>query len=405
MVGVAAGALLGLAIITVSVTYIQVRAGLQSGLASDPRIRDVLDPAGDLGREPFYLLILGTDRREGEGAGRPDTIILARIDAKAKTIAMLSIPRDTRAEIPGHGTKKINAAGSLGGASLMIETVKELTGVPVNHYMEIDFYGFKDVVDSLGGVWVNVPMRIDDRRAASEYPEARIIEAGRQLLDGKHALTFVRARYSLPRQDLDRIANQQIFLRALVEQALAERNPLRIKSLAESGARSIDTDLDIGQLAAVARALSGALDDVDMAVVPGEAQVIGGASYVVADTVALADMTARMQAGQPMTLVQDDTVDIDPASVTVTIHNGAGVPGVAAAASARLKANGFDVGEVGNANQFVYDETLVVYRTGGEATAQLVTGVLGKGKPVPSRGMYAFQTDILVVVGKDWGAP
>lgn len=402
--GITAGVLVGIVALTILVTYIQVRAGLRSGLAADPRIQEVLDPVGSLGREPFYMLILGSDQREGDEVGRPDTIILARIDVPAKTVSMLSIPRDTRVEIPGHGTGKINAAGALGGTSLMIETVRDLTGLPVNHYLQLDFFGFKDMVDALGGVWVDVPMRIDDRRAASEFPEARVIEAGRQKLDGKHALTFVRARYDLPRQDLDRIANQQLFLRAVIDETLSERNPLRIKALADASARSMDTDLDIGKLALVGRSLAGSLDNLDMAVVPGEPRMVGGVSYVIADEPALAEMVGRMRQGQPMIPSEDDgqPVAVNPVSVSVTVHNGAGVSGVASAASVRLEAHGFNIAEVGNANQYVYDETLVVYKTGGEDAANLVAGTLGKGRPVPARGMYAFNTDILVVVGKDW---
>jgi polyisoprenyl-teichoic acid--peptidoglycan teichoic acid transferase len=385
------------------VTFLQIRAGLGSGLAADPRIREVLDPTGGLSREPFYLLILGSDRREGEEVARSDTIILARVDMKESQVSMLSIPRDTRAEIPGHGTNKINAASVLGGTSLMIEAVRAYTGLPVNHYLEVDFRGFKEMVDALDGVWVDVPMSIDDRQAASEYPEARVIAAGRQKLDGKHALTFVRARYSLPRQDLDRIENQQLFIRAVISQATDERNPLRLKALGEAAGRSVDTDLDVAQLIAVARQLSGSLETLDMAVVPSEPTRIGGVSYVVSDPDVLSGIVERMRAGEPMEpLSEPETPEVDRSSVSITIHNGSGLSGVAAAAAARLEARGFAVGEVGNANQFVYDETLVVYRDGGAEVAELVTADLGKGRAVASRGMYSFTSDILVVVGKDW---
>jgi polyisoprenyl-teichoic acid--peptidoglycan teichoic acid transferase len=402
--GISAGALVLLVAVALGVTYLQLRAGLSSGLAADPRIREVLDPTGGLSREPFYLLILGSDRREGEEVARSDTIILARIDMRENTVSMLSIPRDTRVNIPGHGMNKINAASALGGTSLMIETVREFTDLPVNHYLGIDFRGFKEIVDALGGVWIDVPMHIDDRQAASEFPEARVIEAGRQKLDGKHALTFVRARYSLPRQDLDRIENQQLFIRALVEQATGERNPLRLKVLGDATGGSIDTDLDVGQLIAVGRKLSGSLDMLDMAVVPVEPQRIEGVSYVVADDAELAVLIERMRQGQPMLPEEEESEPtVDRSSVSVTIHNGSGLAGVAGAAAARLEARDYAVGEVGNANQFVYDETLVVYQEGGAEIAALLVSDLGKGRAVAARGMYSFQTDILVVVGKDWG--
>lgn len=401
--GVGLGVLVLVLAALTGVTYLQIRAGLNSGLAADPRIRDVLDPTGGLSREPFYLLLLGSDRREGEEVARSDTIILARIDMQTSSVSLLSIPRDTRADIPGHGVQKINSASALGGTSLMIEAVQAFTGLPVHHYIDINFGGFKEIVDALGGVWVDVPMRIDDRRAASEYPEAQVVEAGQQRLDGKHALTFVRARYSLPRQDLDRIANQQLFIRAVASQATAERNPLRLRALADAAASSLDTDLAIGQLVAVGKRLSDDLGMFDMAVVPGEPEMIDGVSYVVADGAELAVMLERMSRGEPMEPdIEPSEEPMDPSTVTVTIHNGSGVSGVAAAAAARLEARGFVIEEVGNANRFVYDDTLVVYRDGDGRTAETIAADLGRGRAVESRGMYSFNTDVLVVVGKDW---
>ena len=96
--------------------------------------------------------------------------------------------------IPKHGYEKINASHSLGGPELTIKTVEEFTGVPINHYMEVNFQGFQGAVDALGGVWVNVPHAINDKKAASQsvHQRAAKIPAGYQLLDGEHALTFVR---------------------------------------------------------------------------------------------------------------------------------------------------------------------------------------------------------------------
>ncbi|MDP2233250.1 MAG: LytR C-terminal domain-containing protein [Actinomycetota bacterium] len=93
---------------------------------------------------------------------------------------------------------------------------------------------------------------------------------------------------------------------------------------------------------------------------------------------------------------------VRPSAVTVAIRNGAGVGGIAADAAGRLTPKGFRITEMGNANQFVYEETLVVYKEGGEAKANLVRESLGMGKVIPSRGMYSFSADVLVVVGRDW---
>ncbi len=107
--------------------------------------------------EPVNILVLGSDRRVGLAGdkGRSDSIMLIRIDPRTKSISMLSIPRDLRVEIPGWGTDRINAAYSDGGAPLSVETFKTLTGLPVNHFIDINFIGFIDIVDYLGGVYID----------------------------------------------------------------------------------------------------------------------------------------------------------------------------------------------------------------------------------------------------------
>jgi polyisoprenyl-teichoic acid--peptidoglycan teichoic acid transferase len=165
--------------------------------------------------EPYYVLIMGSDRRPGETNARTDTLILARIDPDEKRATLVSIPRDTRVEIPGHSTTKINAASALGGPELAIRTVAGFTGLPISHYIEMDFEGFKEIVDALGGVTVAVPHAIDDPLAANYDIRYQSIPAGVQRLSGAHALTFVRSR-AYPEGDLMRIQNQQAFLRALV---------------------------------------------------------------------------------------------------------------------------------------------------------------------------------------------
>src|SRR5664279_1598216 len=99
---------------------------------------------------------------------------------------MLSIPRDTKVLIPGHGYQKINAAHAFGGAELTVKTVKQFTGLPINHYMEVNFTGFENAVNQMGGIWVSVPQAINDKAAASQsvHQRAYKIAAGWQKLDG-----------------------------------------------------------------------------------------------------------------------------------------------------------------------------------------------------------------------------
>lgn len=349
-------------------------------------------------KQPFTVLLLGQDNRPGEKAARADTIIVARIDPENDKVWMLSIPRDTKVKIPGHGTSKINAATFYGGPALMVDTVEEFLGVPVNHYMDIDFDGFIKVVDSLGGVWINVDQQIDDKKASSHGSfTASHIDAGYQLLDGDHALTFVRSR-DFPDADFTRMKHQQQFFKALADQATKFDKVLKIPGMVRDVAQFMSTDMNISEIVDVAMALrdmGGA--NVQTATVAGEWK----SPYVVPDEEHKQFLVNAMMQGLSFDTTATVQPSVTPAAVTVTVRNGAGIEGCATAAAEILRGKGYAVGEVGNANQFVYDETLVVYGTDRAAALQ-VAGALPKAKVVESRGMYSFSTDVLVVVGRDY---
>lgn len=380
-----------------------LNAKLQENMKTDNAANKELDaPKPQAKDEPFYMILMGVDSRARGEASRSDTLIIARVDTEQERVTLISIPRDTRVNIPGHGKTKINAAHSYGGPALVIKTVKEITGLPISHYAEVDFWGFIEVVDALGGVTVDVPEDIYDMKAANHVKANAELEAGTQLLDGGHALTFVRSR-EFPRGDLQRIENQQVFFRALLKEMLKTSNVLRLPSVVSAMAGSVTTDLSVGNLVGIANKLKG-MDDsgLETVTMPGEPKMIGGGSYVVMDEEAFAQMIERVKTGQPAELTEETQEAVTPDTVTVTIKNGAGVSGVGADAARKLGGAGFNVGEVGNMNQFVYEETLVVYKDQKDA-AELVDANLKVGKVVASRGMYSFSTDVLVIIGDDWG--
>lgn len=366
-------------------------------------------------QEPYNVLVLGGDKRPGDTKYRTDTMLLVHVDPKAKQIWMLSIPRDTRVNIPGHGTAKINAANFYGGPALAIETVSEFTGLPVHHYLEVEFDGFKQAVDAMGGVWVDVPQEIDDRKAATASKDFRAahIDAGYQLLDGEHALTFVRSR-KFADADFTRMKNQQIFFKALADQIAKPGNLSKIPQIITKVAPYIRTDMKLMDLIRTAQSLQSAgSKNVYTATVLGEWK----SPYVWPDEDVLEQLVDAMKEGRPFesgdasgTPVpsdgsgsgEGDTSSKDPADVTITVRNGAGIAGCAKQASAILKTHGFTVGEVGNTNQFVYDDTLVVYKSDRDAAEDVSAALMPGTKIVESRGMYAFDSEILVVVGKDW---
>jgi LCP family protein required for cell wall assembly len=368
----------------------------------DPQLTETLVERPEEPSDPFYMLLLGSDVRPGETQARADTIILARLDPAEKKVTLLSIPRDTRVEIPGYGTNKINAASFLGGPSLMVETVSEFTGLPISHYAEVDFDGFKEVVDTMGGVQVDVPMDIYDPLAANYDASAYSVDAGPQTLDGKHALTFVRSR-NFPDGDFTRMQNQQLFLRAVLKQMLSLSSALKVTQIVDSTVSHVTTDLGITEIAGLANDFWGMdLGDLETVTVPGEARMIGGGSYVIVDEEAMAELIAELEGGAPSDgSIDTPTVIASPSQVSVTVRNGSGESGVAADAARVLTRYGFRVDSIGDMGSFGYDETLVVYDE-GEAEAATVAEHLGIGELTESGGRFSFGTDVLVVVGRDF---
>jgi LCP family protein required for cell wall assembly len=169
------------------------------------------------GGEPENILILGSDKRAGvqEDSGRSDTTMLLRLDPDRNAIAVMSIPRDLKTEIPGYGTGKFNEAYAYGGPKLTLQTVKQLTGLPINHVVNVDFLGFVRAVDAIGCVYVDVDRRYfhsnEGLSASEQYAEINV-EPGYQLLCGKKALQYVRYRHT--DTDLVRSSRQQDFISA-----------------------------------------------------------------------------------------------------------------------------------------------------------------------------------------------
>ena len=172
--------------------------------------------------KPQTILILGSDRRpknnsEGAvGGSRSDTIMLVRLDPDKRATAIMSLPRDLKVEIPGHGTDKINAAYELGGPGLTLETVKAVTKLPINHVINVHFNGFWRAVNAVGCVYADIDRRYYNDSAEYSYIN---VQPGYQRLCGTKALQYVRFRHE--DTDIVRAARQQDFLRQTKQQITA----------------------------------------------------------------------------------------------------------------------------------------------------------------------------------------
>jgi LCP family protein required for cell wall assembly len=404
--------------------------GTQADFGSGAYAGALKEPAAP--EDPFWMLLMGTDNREGYEVPRTDTLILAHVDQKNKKAAMISIPRDLYVEIPGHGSDRVNTAYALAeaeepgtGPALTIKTVQALAGVDISYFAQIDFNGLVGLVDGLGGVEVDVPVDIIGDIDAGGLD----IHSGLQTLDGAHALTFCRSRDPFFIGDYQRQANQRTFLQALARKILAADLPT-IATMVTNVADMTFTNLDLATLVKVAQGMQGMQENgihtyfVPSTLPPDDNE---GPSYVALDEYAWSQLVTSLDAGEYPEHQDDSLAGVVPegylpstalsttdrlsgqASTVATgdyvvdVRNGCGTDGCATSVSDMLALAGYRHGEIGNANSFVYDTTLVIYQDDArKAAAEDIRKRLGYGKLISSEGRYTFTGDVLVVVGDDF---
>jgi LCP family protein required for cell wall assembly len=198
--------------------------------------------------EPVNILVLGSDSRISAGdpsqwtagAQRTDAVMLAQLSGDRKSLTIMSIPRDSWVEVPGHGTAKINAAFSWGGPTLMIQTVEQLTGVRIDHFAVADFESFSELTDELGGVELTLGQPLTAGGVT--------LEEGTHMLDGEQALAYARERYNVDGGDFGRVQRQQNWMRAIMR-SIFDRNlltdPGQLMSTLEAVTRSLSLDDDL----------------------------------------------------------------------------------------------------------------------------------------------------------------
>ncbi|HEY5989781.1 MAG TPA: LCP family protein, partial [Streptosporangiaceae bacterium] len=200
--------------------------------------------AGGDSRGPLNILVAGVDLRTGLTRGQAralhvghavtanaDTLMLAHISADRSRVTVISFPRDSWVDIPGHGMNKINAAFGLGGPKLVVATIEHDTGLTINHYVEVNFLGFVRVIDALGGVNVCLPRPVND-----PYSGMRL-SAGVHHVNGITALKYARDRHSFPMSDLARIYHQQSLLSSLLRETISSQtlaNPVRLSQVLQA---------------------------------------------------------------------------------------------------------------------------------------------------------------------------
>lgn len=276
----------------------------------DGGIRAILSDS-DVAREPFYVLLLGTDGRPGEEVYRSDSIILARIDPTEKKASLISIPRDTMVVYNGE-TMKINATHAVNGPQGVVEAVNDLCfngEQKISHYAEINFEGMEDLIDAVGGIDLEATEEVDD----PEHLDIKI-EKGFQHMDGATALTYARCRYTYVDGDFTRMRHQRQVLSALAKKILNDLDPATIMGTVEELSKVVITTLGVQDIVSVANAMRGMDVENDMYVanVPSyadETTNVNGVSYVFVYEDKLAEMMQRLDAGEnpegPQTMGED----------------------------------------------------------------------------------------------------
>ena len=276
------GSLLAVGLITWGVLgFLSVRSAVSEANARiTPTAQKALSPAGPLLSAPQNTLNVGIDARPGETRSRADTIMVMRTDPGAGKVKWLSIPRDFRVELPGVGTEKINSAYFFAGQKGIINAVRNLTGLPIQHIVVVRFNGVRRMVDELGGVTVSNPTALRD----CSYSGGTTVSfpRGRVDLDGERALQFVRVRGC--DSDFHRAARQQAFVTALKGKMASVGSMPFAPWNGAAAIRSIGTDMGVADLMKMGwlqwRLQS---DPKDRIVLAGMARNVGGVSYVVGE--------------------------------------------------------------------------------------------------------------------------
>lgn len=345
-------------------------------------------PSGEASKAVNFLLV-GSDSREGAtpeelklygteanpGGILTDTIILVHLSPKRDKAVLVSFPRDTWVEIPGHGESKINTAYGRGerakkgtGPALLIQTIEKLTGLYIDHYMEVRFGGFLKMVDALGGVDVCLPYAVEDKDAALKLP------AGKSRVKGTQALAFVRARKFDPRGDFGRIQRQQQFLGSMLRRATSAgilTKPHRLYRFLDTVAKNLTVDdkLGINDMRNLANKLRG-LDPAKIVFVTvpyhPKGAWHGNQLAVDLDLPAAQALFASIRADDaisagatPAPTKPPSDLFVRPERIRLRVLNGNGIDGAAGRAAEDLRGVGFQIVATGDADSEGYAQTIV----------------------------------------------
>ena len=228
------------------------------------------------------VMIMGVDER-ADDVGRSDTLMIATLDPDKNQAALLSVPRDTRVKIKGHGFDKINAAYAYGGRKLTQETIESLLNTHIDHYIKINVHGFTKIIDALGGIDIDVEKRMYYEDPWDDDGGLYIdLQPGMQHMDGKTAITYVR--YRDEEGDIGRIKRQQNFMKAVMDKLVSPTIIPKLPAIVSAVSDSVETDMSVSEILSFLGTLQDAKDNgLKSEMLPGKPVYIEGISYWVPD--------------------------------------------------------------------------------------------------------------------------
>ncbi|HEV3311539.1 MAG TPA: LCP family protein [Chloroflexota bacterium] len=355
------------------------------------------------GTDPVNIAIIGLDQRAGSTEfPHTDTIVVVSVNPATDSVHMLSIPRDLWVNIPGVGgtgqTSRINEAYGDGGTRLLIQTVEGVVNMPIRYYAIVKFTGFEKVIDAVGGVTIVVKHAIYDPTypafTGNGFAPLRI-RAGVQHMNGKLALEYVRTRHDDPLGDLGRNQRQQQLLAALKQQVLTPATLLNLPALLGALQQAISTNFPYDDLTYLARLIMTAHPQhrfLNYANNSVSNYVTAGGADVLLPNWARIHWIAHQTFHNPQ--LRSSQLDV---------LNGSGIAGEASQLGQWMRACGFDVAAVTNADRSDYTQTEVIRNSsvgGGAFVARMAGDLLHA--PVVTRAISGAQAPVVVIVGQNW---
>lgn len=348
--------------------------------------------------DPYYVLVAGESMEEGKRYQGPRMLVLVRVDPQNKQVTYITLPWNTQVTLADGNEHPLSQAQEEGGDAELISTVSDLTGVSIAHFVKFQNTSLAALVDAIGGVSVDLPESVDDPNAGTIY-----LDAGEQTLNGAQAATAAMAsNYSDPLTVQSKVQSQ--ILQALVA-SIEDKGGLSNIATFDTIAGDFQTDLSYNEVNDLLAPFTGADVDVRTAALPGSYTTSNGVPVFTTSKSGIQQIMSLIDQGQDPAQAQQELIDsVDASQYTVTVKNGGGVTGAAAAAAQLLSAQGFQIPATpDNTQQQVYTETLVVYKNSDtKEAAEAAVQAMGQGRTTSASAYYSFNTDLLVIVGKDW---